>query len=72
MKITIDRTKCEGYAKCIQASPKVFKLDAKMIAEVIDPKADTDEKIVLAAKICPTKAIMLEEERTGKRIFPPE
>ena len=37
MKITIDRTKCDGYAKCVQAAPKVFKLDAKMIAEVIDP-----------------------------------
>jgi ferredoxin len=75
MKIIIDRTKCEGYAKCTQASPKVFKLDAKMIAEVIDPKADTDEKILLAAKICPTKAISLEEveeEGTGKKIFPTE
>ena len=36
MKITVDRTKCEGYAKCIQATPKVFKLDKTMIAEVID------------------------------------
>ena len=70
MNVTVDRTKCEGYAKCIQASPKVFKLDAKMIAEVIDPKGDTDEKILLAAKICPTKAISLEEEGTGKKVFP--
>jgi ferredoxin len=70
MKITVDRTKCEGYTKCMQAAPKVFKLDAKMIAEVIDPKGDTDEKILLAAKICPTKAIALEEEGTGKKIFP--
>jgi ferredoxin len=72
MRITIDRTKCEGYAKCIQASPKVFRLDAKMIAEVIDSKADADEKILLAAKICPTKAITLEDEGSGKRIFPIE
>jgi ferredoxin len=72
MKITVDRTKCDGYAKCVQAAPKVFRLDTKMIAEVIDPKADTDEKIVLAAKICPTKAITVEEEGTGKRIFPSE
>ena len=72
MKITIDRTRCEGYAKCIQASPKVFKLDAKMIAEVIDPKGYTDEKILLVAKICPTKAITLEEEASGKKIFPIE
>jgi len=70
MKISVDRTKCEGYAKCVQASPKVFRLDAKMIAEVIDPKADGDQKIVLAAKICPTKAISLEEEDTGRKIFP--
>ncbi len=70
MKVTIDRTKCEGYAKCIQASPKVFKLDAKMIAEVIDARGDSDEKILLAAKICPTKAIALEEEETGKKLFP--
>lgn len=70
MKISIDRTKCEGYAKCVQAAPKVFKLDAKMIAEVIDPAADSDEKILLAAKICPTKAISLAEEATGKKIFP--
>jgi len=70
MKITIDRTKCEGYAKCIQVSPKVFKLDAKMTAEVIDPKADTDEKILFAAKLCPTKAITLSEEETGKKLYP--
>ena len=36
----------------------------------IDPKGDSDEKILLAAKICPTKAIALEEEGTGKKIFP--
>ena len=42
MKITIDRTKCDGHAKCVQAAPKVFKLDAKMIAEVIDAKGDSD------------------------------
>jgi ferredoxin len=70
MKITIDRTKCEGYAKCVQVTAKVFKLDAKMIAEVIDPKGDSDNKILFAAKLCPTKAITLEEEGSGKKIFP--
>jgi ferredoxin len=72
MKITVDRTKCEGYAKCLQVTPKVFKLDAKMIAEVIDPRGDSDEKILFAAKLCPTKAISLEEEGSGKKIFPPD
>jgi ferredoxin len=70
MKVTIDRAKCEGYGKCVQVAPKVFQLDEKFISTVIDAKGDTDEKIVLAAKVCPTKAISLEEEETGKRIFP--
>lgn len=72
MKITIDRTKCDGYAKCVQAAPQVFRLDAKMIAEVIDPKGNSDDKILLTAKICPTKAIILEDDDSGKRIFPPD
>lgn len=72
MKVTVDRTKCEGYGKCVQAASKVFKLDAKLIAEVVNPKGDSDDKILLAAKICPTKAIILEEEGTGKKLFPVE
>ena len=70
MKITVDRVKCEGYGKCVQAAPKAFKLDEKFISVVLDPKGDTDDKILLAAKICPTKAILLDAEETGKRIFP--
>ena len=69
MMITVDRSKCEGYGKCVQAAGKVFKLDEKFICVVADPKGDSDEKILLAAKICPTKAIILEEE-SGKRFSP--
>lgn len=72
MKITVDRAKCEGYGKCVEAVPKVFKLDEKFIATVTDARGDGDQKILLAAKICPTKAIILEEEGSGKKIFPPE
>jgi ferredoxin len=66
----VDRAKCEGYGKCIQVASKVFRFDEKFICEVTDPKGDGDEKILLAAKVCPTKAIILEEEETGKRLFP--
>jgi ferredoxin len=70
MKITVDRAKCEGYGKCVQAAAKVFKLDEKFISVVLDPRGDSDQKILLAAKVCPTKAILLDEEESGKRIFP--
>jgi len=70
MKVTVDRSKCEGYAKCVEVTPKVFKLDEKFISVVVDAKGDSDQKILLAARVCPTKAIVLEEEDSGQRIFP--
>ncbi len=70
MKVTVEITKFDGNAKCVEDSPKDFKMNERLIAEVINPKGDTDEKILLAAKVCPTKAIILEEEETGKKIFP--
>jgi ferredoxin len=70
MKITVDRSKCEGYGKCVEVAAKVFKLDEKFISVVMDPNGDADQKILFAAKVCPTKAIILEEEESGKRIFP--
>jgi ferredoxin len=71
VKITVDRAKCEGYAKCVQASPKVFQLDKTMIAEVIDPHGDSDEKTLLTARLCPTKAIVLHDD-TGQKLYPPD
>ena len=71
MKISIDVKKCDGHAKCVEAAPKVFKMNERYISEVIDPQGDTDEKIVLAARICPTKAIIVEDD-SGNRVFPPE
>ncbi len=70
MKVTVDTSKCDGNGKCVEVAPKVFKLNERFISVVIDPKEDTDQRILLAAKVCPTKAIILEEEETGKRIFP--
>ncbi len=70
MKVTVERAKCEGYGKCVEVAPGVYKLDEKFISVVVNPKGDTDQKILLAAKVCPSKAIILEEEETGKRLFP--
>ena len=70
MKVTVDTRKCDGNGKCVEVAPKVFKLNERFISVVIDPTGDTDQRILLAAKVCPTKAIILEEEETGKRIFP--
>lgn len=71
MKVTVDPKKCDGHEKCVQAVPKVFKMNERFIAEVSDPQGDTDEKIILAAKICPTKAITVVDD-SGKQVVPVE
>ena len=70
MKVTVDRSKCRGHRNCIALAPNVFDLDDEFKAVVIDPKGDSDDEILKAAKLCPTTAIILEDEETGKKIFP--
>jgi ferredoxin len=70
MKIIIDRDKCRGHNNCVSIAPNVFDLDDTFKAIVLDPKGDSDEEILKAAKLCPKLAIALEDENSGARIFP--
>ena len=70
MKIVIDKDKCKGHNNCISIAPNVFEVDEKFKAFVVDPKGDSDEDILKAAKACPELAIILEDETSGKQIFP--
>jgi len=70
MKIIIDRNKCRGHNNCVSIAPNVFDLDDTFKAIVLDPKGDSDEEILKAAKLCPKLAIALEDENSGARIFP--
>jgi ferredoxin len=70
MKITIDRTKCRGVRNCASIAPNVFDIDGEFKAIVLDAHGDGDEDIMKAAKFCPVQAILLDEEESGKKIFP--
>jgi ferredoxin len=70
MKIIIDKDKCKGHNNCISIAPNVFEVDEKFKAFVLDPKGDSDEDILKAAKACPELAIILEDETSGRQIFP--
>ena len=70
MKITIDRSKCRGVRNCASIAPDVFDIDGEFKAVVLDPKGDSDETILKAAKFCPVQAILLEDEESVKKIFP--
>jgi len=70
MKIIVDKDKCRGHNNCVSIAPNVFDIDDNFKAFVVDPKGDSDEDILKAAKMCPKLAIALEDESTGARIFP--
>ena len=70
MKITVVREQCRGSTNCISVAPDVFDIDDQFKAVVVDPEGHSDQEILKAAQVCPTKAILLEDATTGKRIFP--
>jgi ferredoxin len=57
LDIDIDRELCMGSGNCSFWAPGVFDLGDDGVAFVVDPGAQPEDKIVLAAQGCPTQAI---------------
>ncbi len=68
-KIVVDRELCIGAASCIAVAPGIFELDGENKAVVYNDRGADDETILLAAKSCPTQAILVFDEE-GNQIFP--
>jgi len=68
-KILIDRNACIGAASCVSIASGVFMLDSENKSEVINEKGGNSETIFLAAKSCPTKAILIFDEK-GNQVWP--
>jgi ferredoxin len=66
LDIRIDREICMGSGNCSYWAPGVFDLDDEGISVVLDPSAQPDDKIVLAAQGCPTQAIAVY--RDGEKL----
>ena len=70
MKITIDREKCRGHSNCASIAPNVFEWDDNFKSFILDPRGDSDELTLKAARACSKLAIILEDETGGARVFP--
>lgn len=76
--IRVDWNSCMGAASCVELAPKVFRLDWEKKKSIFDPaplvlldkKGADPERIFYAAQSCPYRAIILEDEETGERIYP--
>jgi len=69
-KIKIDRDLCIGAASCVALAMKTFALDAENKAIVLEGEGDAPDLVKLAAESCPTKAIILVDEKTGEQEYP--
>ena len=66
LEISIDRDVCMGSGNCSFWAPGVFDLDDDGIAVIVDPNAQPDDKVILAAQGCPTQAISIVQD--GQKI----
>ena len=74
LSVNIDESLCIGCCSCETIAPKVFSVDK---LKHINPKSSVhniyganEEKIMDAAETCPTKAILVDDNGSKRRIFP--
>ncbi len=77
-RIRVDEDICVANGVCIELAPTVFKFKEQTaptifapMAYVFDPQGADNATILQAAQMCPTGAIIIEDEETGERIHPP-
>ena len=69
IEVMIDPNRCIANAKCTTVAPGIFVLDDETgVAVLADEENATVEQLFAAARICPTRAIIIEQY--GRRIFP--
>lgn len=84
-KLMVDREKCIGAASCIAVASSVFELDLENKAVLrrkqpppssdmterkdLEDQTIDDETLLLAAKSCPTQAIVVFDEE-GNQLYP--
>ena len=84
-RLMIDRNLCIGAGSCIAVAPSTFELDPENKAVLrrkapppssdmtargdLEDQAIDDETLLLAAKSCPTQAIIIYDEE-GNQMYP--
>ena len=62
LEIEIDREVCMGSGNCVFEAPGVFDLDDESVAMVVDAGGAAEDKVLAAARKCPTHAITVRRD----------
>ena len=78
IRVRVDEDICVANGVCIALAPTVFQFKKQdnptifaPMAYVVDPNGADYNTILNAAEMCPTGAVIIEDEVTGERIHPP-
>lgn len=66
LKVRIDKDACLAYGDCVELAPEAFEVD-DVARQVGDAPA---QKLIDAARACPSEAITLIDAETGEQIHP--
>jgi ferredoxin len=66
LEVEIDRDVCMGSGNCVYEAPGVFDLDEDSVSFVVDPAASPEDRVIAAARQCPTQAITVR--RGGEKL----
>jgi ferredoxin len=66
LQVQIDRGACLAYGDCAELAPEAFEVD-DTAHWVGDAPA---QKLIDAARACPSEAITLIDAETGERVYP--
>ena len=62
LEIEIDRDVCMGSGNCVYEAEGVFTLDDDSVSVVVDPAAADEDKVLAAARKCPSRAITVRRD----------
>ena len=68
-RVAIDRSLCSGFALCVEDAPEIFELDDLGKSTLRVQEEPDDERVLDAARDCPTNAISIFDAVSGERII---
>ena len=74
LNVDVDKSLCIGCCSCETIAPNVFVVDKNAMmnpkSQVHNQYGASENKIMDAAATCPTKAIQVNEKKSGRKIYP--
>jgi ferredoxin len=69
MRVRADRDRCCGSGNCVMTAPEVFDQDdaeGLVLVRAAEVPPALDERVRLAAQLCPAGALEVEEDRPDR------